>query len=525
MTSSTFSPAPTATRRAPRALISAPLEGARDSRAAWIFLGLALLLGGTLHAYPLFKLPFAINDGGLFWAMTRAIAEANFALPARVSYPTASPDIPFCYPPLGFYVAAIFFKLGVPMEAIFRWLPWAWSMGTIWAFWRLARACWRLEDGGDWAAGAATLLWVLLPWSLLWDTMGGGVTRAPGLFFALLATESALGLWRDGQSKKWWPLLFFLALALATHLERARFGTMAVCLVWLFYGRNARGAVQLGGALAGAVLLCAPWWGLCLARFGVEPFLAAAQSGGSGQDSWLQNVWPAVISALGGEPIFPLLHLCGGAGLLWCLWRRQWFVPAWFLLILLVDVRSGRAFVVIPLALSAGILLCQAPRTRVLFAGALTLWLCVLCAMVQHTMSGLSVGDLAAMEWVKHNTPKSARFLIVPHQYWATDAPGEWFPALTARTAVMTVQGAEWLPQDEFRRRYELHKAVQSGRDWHAVAELAAHENLKFDWVWCPDKAPSLQETPSLQPGAGWTKVWSRGENAIWHRTASAPLN
>lgn len=111
--------------------------------------------------------------------MTRAIADNNFALPARVFYPMeGAPDLPFCYPPLGFYIAALFSKIGVPLDFLFRWLPWLWSMATIAAFWRLARVFFADKPNGNWAAGAATLGWSLLPWGFVWHVMGGGVTRA-----------------------------------------------------------------------------------------------------------------------------------------------------------------------------------------------------------------------------------------------------------------------------------------------------------------------------------------------------------
>lgn len=493
---------------------SASISMRNDKRVALFFLGVALVLGGALRAYSLFVLPFAINDGGLFWAMTRAIENANIALPARVAYPTLSPDVPFCYPPLGFYAAALLEKIGVPLAIVFRWLPWAWSVATIWAFWRLARAWWENETNGAWAAGAATLGWALLPWSFVWNVMGGGIARAPGLLFAFVAIEAALRLWRDNETRKWWPLVFFLALALATHLERARFALVAVGLIWLFYGRTPRGAAQLAGAILGAIFLTAPWWGLCLARFGLEPFLAASRSAGSGWQGgvWWQALWASATLGLSGEAILPLFHLVGGIGLLWCAWRRQWLLPLWFVLILLLDVRSARVFVVAPLALGAGILLAQSPRWRVPVMGVLTAWLCLLSVLVQLKMPGLTKDDLAGIAWAKRNTPTNARFLVLSGQQWAMDAPGEWFPALSERVAVLTVQGAEWLPDDEFGQRWKRHDAVRKAQSWRQIETLAARNKLEFDWIWRPDSAPSVE------PDVNWKKQWSQGKSAIWRR-------
>lgn len=505
-----------------------PLAAARASRVALLFLGLALVLGALVRADSVLRLPFAFGDGGMFWVATRAILDAGFALPARLPYPAPTAELPFCYPPLGFYVAAALAQLGVPLALVFRWLPWAWSVSTIWAFWRLARAFWGREPEGEWAAGAATLGWALLPWSFVWMTMGGGLARALGLLWAFLAVEAALRLWRDGQSQKWWPLLLFLALALATHLERARFAVVAVALIWLFYGRTARGAWQLASALMGAALVTAPWWGLCLARFGPGPFLQGAHSGGNGWqgEAGVRALAKVATFTLSGEAILPAFHVVGLCGVVWCLWRRQWFLPAWFALILLLEVRSGRSFVIAPLALCAGLLLANAPRLRVAAMSVLACWLCLLSVLVQVELRGLSAHDLEAINWAKRNAPAGARFLVIPMRSWDLDVHGEWFPALAERAAVLTVQGAEWLPGDEFSARRQRHAALyERRRSWRAIEEWTKRNAVSYDWVWLPEGASPLE------PGAGWTKQWSRGQSAIWRRTepsnmpSNAPSN
>ena len=499
-------------------------DTSESSRTALIFLALALIMGGILRAIPLLSHPFAVNDGGLFWAMTRAIEAHNFALPATVFYPTDNtPNLPFCYPPLGFYVAALLSKIGLPLALVFQWLPWAWSMATIWAFWRLARTFCANQENGAWAAGAATLGWALLPWSFAWHVMGGGLTRAPGLVWAFLAIEAALVLWRDTprdkpQLKQWLWLTLWLALTLLTHLERARFAIVAVGLVWLFYGRSARGLAQVAGALFGAALLSAPWWGLCITRFGLAPFRAAAGSGGGDWQSGsaLEKLVGSATLSLSGEAILPAFHLVGAVGLLWLLWRRQWFVPLWFALILLLEVRSGRVFIIAPLALSVGLMLASVPRARTGVIAVLALWLCLLSSIVQTGIPALSENDLAAMRWAKTNAPDDARFLVIPSNQWGMDAPAEWFPALAERASVATVQGAEWLPGGEFRRRAQRHDKLRKLKSWNAAQD--APDTPSFDWVWRPDKAPKWELDDS------WEKVWSRGDNAIWRRVEQLEL-
>lgn len=488
------------------------------SRSALIFLAIALIVGATLRALPVLSHPFAVNDGGLFWAMVRAIESNNFALPARVFYPTDNaPNLPFCYPPLGFYVAALLEKLGLPLSFLFRWLPWAWSVATIGAFWRLARVFCADKPNGDWAAGAATLSWSLLPWGFAWNVMGGGLTRAPGLLWALLAIAAALELWRDktpdiSNWKHWLWLTLWLSLAIATHLERALFAFVGVGAVWLFYGRSWRGTGQIVGAFGGAAGLSAPWWGLCLARFGLAPFRAALGSGGGDWRgaSALGKLLGGATATLSGESLLPAFHLVALVGLIWLLWRRQWFLPVWVALILLLEVRSGRTFVIAPLALCFGLLLSQWPRARNGIVAAVAVWLCLLSGLFQSKLAALTQDDLAAMRWAKANAPADARFLVMPTNQWAADAPAEWFPALAQRASVSTVQGAEWLPDHEFRRRVELHNRLLATKTWQSVE---TSPNLPaFDWIWRPHNARPWQ------PDAQWRKVWARGDNAIWNR-------
>jgi hypothetical protein len=53
------------------------------------------------------------------------------------------------------------------------------------------------------------------------------------------------------------------------------------------------------------------------------------------------------------------------------------------------------------------------------------------------------------MTWVTTNTPQQSRFLVFPNEAstaWFDDKVAEWFPALTGKTSVNTVQGYEWVP-------------------------------------------------------------------------------
>src|SRR5262249_34347385 len=61
--------------------------------------------------------------------------------------------------------------------------------------------------------------------------------------------------------------------------------------------------------------------------------------------------------------------------------------------------------------------------------------------------TALQPEERQAMAWVAANIPPSSRFLVVTgEENWAIDRVSEWFPTLTGRISLNTVQGSEWLP-------------------------------------------------------------------------------
>jgi len=79
-------------------------------------------MGAALRLYTAYQAGFPINDGGLFYKMTRAIQYNNYLLPEYVYYNGL--EIPFAYPPFGFYLAGLINDLlGIPLIKVFLWLP------------------------------------------------------------------------------------------------------------------------------------------------------------------------------------------------------------------------------------------------------------------------------------------------------------------------------------------------------------------------------------------------------------------
>ena len=157
------------------------------TRDEWssLILFLAILFGAFLRFNPTMLAGFAINDGGMFSAMVDDLRANHWLIPAFTSYNHS--NIPFAYPPLGFYFGAIaigLFKIS-SVEAV-RWIPAFFASLSIPAFYFLSIRLFK----DKYHASLATLFFALMPRAFFWMIMGGGLTRAPGQFFMLLALKS-----------------------------------------------------------------------------------------------------------------------------------------------------------------------------------------------------------------------------------------------------------------------------------------------------------------------------------------------
>src|SRR6266545_8069862 len=92
----------------------------RNPKIEWhiVILGLALFLGSVIRIFPEVMAGFPLNDGGMFYVMIRDLRLNHYFLPAFTTYNLAA--IPFAYPPLGLYLAALLRDvLGLPeIEAL-----------------------------------------------------------------------------------------------------------------------------------------------------------------------------------------------------------------------------------------------------------------------------------------------------------------------------------------------------------------------------------------------------------------------
>ncbi len=440
-------------------------------------LAIALCVGAAVRILPLQSSNFPLMDGGMFFAMVRDLQASHFELPAFTSY--NGMKIPFAYPPLALYLSAAIQSLFQwPLEEILRWLPFTISMLTIVAFYAFARVILHSE----WTVLSATLICALLPEPIHWMLMGGGLTRSVGFLLAILSLRSIYLMYASGRKKDLiWAAIFSSGVVLS-HPQMSWFVAYSAALMLLFLGRNIRSIVNSLIVGIGVIVVTSPWWILVLSRHGLAPYMASTNHGWSiaGGLGWL------LLSGGTGEPFVPILAFVAILGVLICLFRREFWLPAWVFATFALDGWVPTTTGAVPLALLGGMgainvlwpvlvgveavdstddVNAAGSLRRKKIAGWAMLILGIYAFLSclgasTYTLSFLSEDERAAMRWVSQNTPASSNFLVVTSELWSVDRSSEWLPTLAKRHSIGTVQGTEWLPGGEFAGRVSQNRQL-----------------------------------------------------------------
>jgi hypothetical protein len=520
-----------------------------------------ILAGVFVRAFHVLSFDFPLNDGGLFFAMTRDLQDANYRLPSVTSYNGG--DIPFAYPPFGFYVAALVDHL-TPLSLIdvFRFLPWLATSLTLPAFYLLARSLLRSQA----AVVASVFAFAVIPRGYIWLLMGGGVTRSLGFLFAVLALYFIHRMYKGAKPSNVALAALCCGLTALNHLETAWFLAFSAVLFYVVFGRTRRALVSSLVVAAGTVLVSAPWWASVLAEHGTEPFLAAAGTGGtvfSGGEGSRGAFLGLTRFVSTSEPLFPFIGTLAVFGALVSVVSRRYFLTVWWAAIVLLEVRGFPTYTTVPVAMLAGIgitevllpllfrkqgdegLSVQPASWTTLgrITPATALPMLILAGLVVYTSAGallrdrvfaaegvvlesISADDRAGLAWVNRLVPEGSSFLVVPDTpFWEVSKITEWFPALTEHISVATVQGSEWLDEDGFQRARAIHQAAfECGNGTVAcLQELEDTYSLQFAYVYirqagatpcCATLIRSLENTPDYQ-------LLYRGKGAVVFARAS----
>lgn len=439
-----------------------------------------------------------VNDGGLFLQMTRDVQANRFALPTTTIYNNS--NIPFVYPPLGFYLAGLLQSISqISLLTIFTYLPAIFSALAILAFYFLAFQF----TNDNLHASIAALFYAMIPRSFDWTAMGGGVTRAPAMILSFLTLAFAYKLLKTKEPRNILPLSICASLLALTHPEITLQTAFSVFIFALFFLRDRKTFLYLLAVAVIALVVTSLWWFAIITRHGLALFGAAL---GAHPRDFASSLLYLVQFNLSGEAILDIVAVLGLIGLTADFRRREFFLPAWIGLSFLSDPRAAPFASLTPLILLAvrgfesalkGLLASLSENVfdsnfarRVLLGLSAYLFL---SGMISSIRLGnefrLLPAERQALNWIEQNTPENSRFLLLTGDAALSDPLSEWFPALTRRTSLVTVQGHEWTPELPLRESLRDYAKAQSCLD----RDLDCLSNWKFDFLYIRRIRPNAE--------------------------------
>jgi hypothetical protein len=501
------------------------------SESEWIYiiLGVSLFFGMIIRFFPEFQVGFPLNDGGMFLSMIQDLRFSHYLLPVSTTYNDF--NIPYAYPPFGFYVARLLSDLfGITETSILSWLPPVVNTVSIFAFYKLGCAILASRRLGVLAA----LFYALTPGASAWFIMGGGLTRSFGSLFMLLSLLWIFQLFHNGGRRELLFSILFCVLAVLSHPEVAIHTAAGCFLLWAFYGRNLRSTLHALAVGMATLALSAPWWGIVLSYHGLTPFLSAINTGSLGVPFWRAFIETLIDS----QAIIPVIPFFRVIGFLWGIWKRKYFLVSWAVLPFLVEPRSAPSIAFYPFCMLMGLAFAEALPAFVDYFSrkeikielhrrtwwSNTLLLIMVYLFVESGLFGyrlintsLLPTDRDAMSWIQKNTPQQSHFLsITGVQNPEIDPFVEWFPVLTERRNQTTVQGLEWLLGENFYVRYDDLAEVQTCETVDCIVNWSYKTGLDYQYVVVRKSSADINLIHALDDSSAYKNIYSTESIAVY---------
>lgn len=471
-----------------------------------------------------------VNDGGLFLQMTQDLQENRFKLPVTTTYNQF--HIPFAYPPFGFYLTGALQSItGLPLLSLFTYLPAILSALAILAFYFLAFQF----TGDSLKASLAALFYAMIPKSFDWAIMGGGVTRAPALCFSLLTLAFAYRLFTAKDARNILSTTLFATLLTLTHPEITFQTAFSVFVIALFHLRDRKSIIHSLIIVIAVVLFTSPWWATVLTRHGLTPFQTAL---GSHPRDLATSLLYLFQFNLSGEAILAVVAILGLIGLVRDFRHHDFFLPAWIGFSFISDPRAAPFASLPPLLLLAvkgfestlnGLGESESVENgftskfsrHVLFGMIAYLFLSGMISSMQFG-NGLRLlpEERQALTWSMENTPTNSRFLVLTGDAALSDPLSEWFPALTERVSLVTVQGHEWTSDSPLIDNLKAYNRAQLCLN--EAADCLSEWN--FDYLYIRKVRPQKDGSIQLQVSVLETSLRASSEFPVVYDSDSAVI-
>ena len=465
---------------------------------AALLVAFAIIFGLIVRVWPEFKVGVPINDGGMFYQMTLDLIANHFRLPLMTTYNQGVFPLPYVYPPLGFYLGASLQQIsGVPLYSLFRFLPGILASLCIPAVYFFSVQILKDET----RAAISTILYATLPISFNLLYMGGGINRSLGMLFSILTMGFACLLFRTKKWKYVFPIAVIGSLLVLSHPESTYHTIVNVALFWIVFGRDRKTLSQSIVAAFLIISFTSPWWVFIWQNHGFTPFLTAMID----QLRDPSALFFFLQFNLSGEPMLTIVGVMASIGLVVSLKNRSFFLPAWFLLCFIVSQRALPFSAVFPFVLLSTIGIEYLLGIRAEISGlatklqnSRTIRIVLLLLIAYNLFGGLMVGirmantqrilpdEINNLSWISQHTPVDSRFIILTGLNGPDDSLSEWFPALSSRPSLATIQGHEWNPQKSITPALKDYWLLQSclAQTTDCLDQWVTKTKLNYDYVY-----------------------------------------
>jgi hypothetical protein len=462
-----------------------------------------------------FRYEFPVGYAGMFASFGRQLAEENFRLPVY-----ALGEVPFVYPPLGFYGMAVFLKLGISDWLYLRFMPALFSLAGAVAFFLIYDHLYRSKV----FASIAFLLLASSPYLNESNVWAAGIVR--GLAFAFFALAFYAFLKIKPQSGWLLPVAAGIlgGLTILSHPGYAFFLALWMAVWLLLHLQIWRQAVLV---VLAVVLTIAPWLAAVLGKHSFDVFIHALGSHGAlGIFSILQD--PASLAALiqlGVSKLFqiPLLGWLSLLALVYHLYRRRFALPVLFALTLLFGLESRRFIVILGCLMTAGLLqdFYQAFSARQSWRTAPALAVFALVVLlfgaglqrIAAMKPSLTPAYIEAAEYLREHSAPGEQYLI-----YADYQEAEWFPYFAERTPIFAHWAHEW--QGNLGEQAVL---LYDNFDCGLAGDLACVEGViqragKQPQYLVVMKVKYRPLLDALSESRAWKRLYNNREYQLWQR-------
>lgn len=476
------------------------------------------------------RYPLPVGVSGLYALMAETIQINHFALPFEIPY-YGPGGTPFAYPPLAFYLMAIFtgiFKIS-PIEYM-RFAAPVFCLIALIPMYLLTR---RITSSGIIATIAALLLATYARIYLI-HGQAAGLARTLAFIFALAGLYFFYSTLQKSHWRNTLLAAVFFGLSILTHPTYAEFFAVGAAS-FVLVGTIAPGEKILSRIKQGvfvvllAVFVSAPWWLNVLINHGAHLFSFASTSHNSldfltviKNPVQIPDLVSNFMSKVNKTPM-----IAGPAilGLFYQIVKGKWTLPVWFFTYIFIF--GGYDFLIIPItAILAAMILYeiikliqQNNETEKPTYFAPLLFIVIILGLCYYDgyraiakyQPDLSLESFHMAEWFQSNTQSDSTFLRIT----SSSEEAEWYPYLLRRTPVLASWGSEWT--GDYQRQYGLvNQIVECSINQSLTCINDTTQKINVQPQYIITNTAQDQLNLSILQSAEWIKRYDNPDYVVW---------